>query len=144
MTSIPSKLSTKKPKCKNQKAWEEEFSGIKPSLLILAGFLVDNFEGMEVTGPESVLLPFSIREVHVADYAIRYGMHALTTLYRSRAICRHVRESGRLLTKSVRTGENLERYMNPGDFPLNRETWSLCDRSLERLVTEGCGQIDRD
>lgn len=31
VTSIPSKLSTKKPKyqCKYQKAWEEEFSGIK-------------------------------------------------------------------------------------------------------------------
>ena len=62
----------------------------------------------------------------MADYAIGYGMHALTTLYQSQAICRHVRESGRLLPKSMRMGENLERYMNPGDFPLNRETWSLC------------------
>ena len=83
------------------------------------------------------MLPFSIREVHVADYAIRYGMHALTTLYRSRAICRHVRESGRLLTKSVRTGENLERYMNPGDFPLNRETWSLCIESVDSISWDG-------
>ena len=47
---------TKKPKCKNQKAWEEEFSGIKPSLLILAGFLVDNFERMEVTGERFVAI----------------------------------------------------------------------------------------
>ena len=64
MTSIPSKLSTKKPKCKNHKAWEEEFSGIKPSLLILTGFLVDNFEGMEVKGER-----FVARKVYVADYA---------------------------------------------------------------------------
>ena len=49
-------LSGSQKLCKNQKAWEEEFSGIKPNLLILAGFLLDNFEGMEVTGQRFVAI----------------------------------------------------------------------------------------